>query len=128
MYQRLILCGNLGRDPELRHTTKGDPVCSLSVAVNRRYKDKATGETRSRTTWFRVTTWGNMAEACAKHLVKGQQVLVEGEMLPAKPFESKSGQWLADLVVNASSITWGAKPKRDGQGAPGSPDDEEMPF
>lgn len=75
MYQKLVVVGNLGRDPELRYTPHGSPFCTLSVAVNR--KDKAGEEWAI---WFGVTVWGSLAEACNEHLAKGRQVLVEGEL------------------------------------------------
>lgn len=81
MYQRLILIGNLGRDPELRYTPQGTPVCNFSVATNRRYTD-ANGQMVEETTWFRVTTWGRLAETCNQYLRKGMRVLVEGRLIP----------------------------------------------
>jgi len=130
MYQRVILCGNLGRDPELRHTPNGDPVCNLNIAVNRRYKDKS-GEYRSLTTWFRAVVWGAAAEACAKHLTKGQQVLVDGEMMEPKPYQAKNGEWRANLDVRVGSIVWGKSLRnreeddaRDDYGD----DEEDIPF
>jgi primosomal replication protein N len=72
-FNKVILVGNLGRDPELRYTTQGTPVCSFSMATNERRKDK-TGEMQDHTTWFRVTLWGRQAETASQYLTKGRPV------------------------------------------------------
>jgi len=75
MYQRLVLVGNLGRDPEMRYTPNGAAVTSFSVATSRRYA-AADGTMKEETTWFRVSVWGKQAEACNQYLSKGAKVLV----------------------------------------------------
>jgi len=82
-YQKLIIIGNLGRDPEMRYTPSGDPVTSLNVASNRKFTD-SNGVSQKETTWFRVSVWGKQAEACNNFLQKGSMVLVEGELRPDK--------------------------------------------
>src|SRR5687767_15601313 len=72
-FNKIILVGNLGRDPELRYTPQGTPVCSFTMATNERRKDK-TGETQDQTTWFRVTLWGRQAETASQYLTKGRPV------------------------------------------------------
>ena len=76
MYQLIIIAGNLGRDPELRHTNDGTSVTTLNVATSDNWTDKD-GEKQERTTWWRVSVWGKTADACAKYLSKGRQVLVQ---------------------------------------------------
>ena len=78
MYSKIIIIGNLGRDPEMRFSPSGDPVTTFSVATSRRYGDK------DETTWFRVSVWGKQAESCNTYLSKGSKVLVEGR-LKAEP-------------------------------------------
>jgi len=78
-FNKIIIVGNLGRDPELRYTAQGTPVCSFSVATNERYKDKS-GEMQDRTTWFRVTVWGRQAETASQYLQKGRQIYIEGRL------------------------------------------------
>jgi len=70
MYQKLVIVGNLGRDPEMRYMPDGRPVTQLNVATNNTYKD-ASGQVVKETTWFRVSVFGKQAEACAQYLQKG---------------------------------------------------------
>lgn len=80
MFHKVILVGNLGRDPEMRYTPSGQAVTNFSVATNRRYTDSS-GETRDETVWFRISVWGRQAEVANQYLSKGRQVLVEGRLL-----------------------------------------------
>lgn len=80
MYQKIIIVGNLGRDPEMRYMPDGTAVTNLSVATNRRWTDRNSGEPREETTWFRVSVWGRQAEAVNQYLSKGSGVLVEGRL------------------------------------------------
>jgi single-strand DNA-binding protein len=81
VFQKLIIVGNLGGDPEMRYTPSGTPVTNFSVAANRRWTDQQ-GESQEETTWFRVSCWGKMAETTNQYLSKGQQVFVEGRLRP----------------------------------------------
>lgn len=78
-FNKITLVGNLGRDPELRYTPQGTPVCSFTLATNEKRKDRA-GETQDVTTWFRVTLWGRQAETASQYLVKGRPVYIEGRL------------------------------------------------
>jgi len=71
---RVVLVGNLTKDPELRHTPSGTAVCKLRLAVNTRQKDQATGEWGDKPNYFDVTVWGNQGESCAQYLAKGRPV------------------------------------------------------
>jgi single-strand DNA-binding protein len=79
MYQKIIIVGNLGRDPVMRYTPAGDPVTNFSVAVNSTHSG-ADGAKIKETTWFRCSTWGKQAENCNQYLHKGSRVLVEGKL------------------------------------------------
>lgn len=79
MYQKIVLVGNLGRDPEMRYTADGTPVTNLSVATTERWTGQD-GQPQERTAWWRVSVWGKQAEAVNQYLSKGRQVLVEGRM------------------------------------------------
>jgi single-strand DNA-binding protein len=75
---KIILIGNLGKDPEMRYTAGGSPVTSFSVAENRKYtKD---GQVIEETTWFKISAWNKQAEACKQYLHKGSKVYVEGTL------------------------------------------------
>jgi single-strand DNA-binding protein len=78
-FNKIILVGNLGRDPELRYTAQGTPVCSFSMATNERRKDR-NGEMQDQTTWFRITLWNRLAETASQYLHKGKQVYIEGRL------------------------------------------------
>ena len=81
MFHKVLLVGNLGRDPEMRYTPSGQAVTNMSVATNRSYTDSS-GEKVDETVWFRVSVWGKQAESVHQYLRKGRQVLVEGRMVP----------------------------------------------
>ena len=82
MFQELIIVGNLGTEPEMRYMPDGTAVTNFSVAVNRKWKDQATGEQIEEVCWFRVSVWGKQAEASNEYLKKGSQVLVTGRLQP----------------------------------------------
>ena len=76
---KIIIIGNLGRDPEMRYSASGNPMTSFSVATNRRYTS-ASGEQRDETEWFNCTAFGRLADTCNQYLARGQQVYVEGRL------------------------------------------------
>src|SRR5207237_4733879 len=78
-FNKIIVVGNLGRDPELRYTPQGIAVCSFSMATNEKRRDKS-GELQDITTWFKVTLWRQQAENAAKYLTKGSPVYIEGRL------------------------------------------------
>src|ERR687894_2273114 len=101
-FNKVIVVGNLGRDPEMRFTSQGTPVCTFSVATNERRKDKG-GEPQDVTTWFRVTVWGKQAETASKYLTKGRQVYVEGR-LHLEEWTDRDGKQRHTLEVNATDV------------------------
>ncbi|HZI19733.1 MAG TPA: single-stranded DNA-binding protein [Pyrinomonadaceae bacterium] len=101
-FNKIILVGNLGRDPELRYTPQGTPVCSFSMATNERRKDKA-GDFNDVTTWFRVTLWGRQAETAQQYLTKGRPVYIEGR-LRVEEYTDKEGKQRHSLEVNATDM------------------------
>ena len=82
MFQKMIVAGNLGRDPEMRYLPDGTAITNLNVATNRRWTDKTTGQPQEETTWFRVSVWGRQAETANQYLARGRQVLIEGHLRP----------------------------------------------
>ena len=102
MYQKTIVVGHLGRDPEMRYTPSGTPVTTFTVATNRRWTD-AQGQTQEKTTWFRVSAWAKLAELCNQFLLKGRLVLVEGE-IDASAFTGQDGQPHCTLELTARTV------------------------
>ena len=103
MYQQIILIGNLGNDPELRHTATGTPICSFRLAVNKQWTTPE-GEKREKTTWFRVSAWQKQAELVSQYLTKGRQVMVIGEVEEASTYINKAGDAAASIEVTARAI------------------------
>ena len=101
-FNKIILVGNLGRDPELRYTAQGTPVCSFSMATNERRKDKS-GEMQDHTTWFRITLWNRLAETASKYLQKGKQVYIEGR-LRVEEYVDRDGKPRHSLEVFATDM------------------------
>ncbi len=97
---KIIVIGNVGRDPEMRYTPSGQGVTSFSVASNRRYRT-ADGEQREETMWFNVNAWGRMAEICNQFLTKGRQVYIEGR-LTTRIYQTNEGQ---HRIANDISLT-----------------------
>src|SRR5438132_9636940 len=117
-FNKIILVGNLGRDPELRYTPQGTPVCSFSLATNERRKDKTTGENQDLTTWFRVTLWGRQAETASQYLQRGRPVYIEGR-LPVEEYTDRDGNKRHSLEVNATDMQFsGGRGRRGDAGAP----------
>ena len=101
-FNKIIIVGNVGRDPELRYTPQGTPVCSFSVATNERRKDK-TGEMQDQTTWFRITLWGRQAETASQYLTKGRPVYVEGR-LRVEEWTDRDGKARHTLEVHGTEL------------------------
>jgi single-strand DNA-binding protein len=81
---KVIIVGNLGRDPETRYSASGDAMCNITIATTDTWKDKQSGEKREATEWHRVTFFGRLAEIAGQYLKKGSQVYVEGSLRTRK--------------------------------------------
>ena len=139
---KIIVIGNLGRDPEMRYTPNGQSVTSFSIASNRKYTTAA-GEQREETEWFNVSAWGRHAELCNQYLTKGQQVYVEGR-LHSRTYETRDGQTRfvneinltdvqflsrgSDMGGEASGYAPGPGPGGMGDEAPPMEDVDDLPF
>ncbi|MFH1360007.1 MAG: single-stranded DNA-binding protein [Candidatus Omnitrophota bacterium] len=99
---KVLLIGNLTKDPELRYTPSGVAVANLRLAVNRRYKDKA-GEPKEETCFITVTAWDRQAEVCNQYLQKGRPVFVEGR-LQSRQWEGADGQKKSTIDIRAERI------------------------
>jgi single-strand DNA-binding protein len=139
MYQKLIIVGNLGRDPEMRYTSDGTPVTNFSVATNRRWTNPD-GSPGEETVWFRVSAWKRLAETCNQYLQKGRQVLIEGQLKPdpatggPRIWTGNDGVARASYEVTAFTVKFlggrGEAPPSEVAGAPEEPPEEgeEIPF
>lgn len=140
-FNRVIIVGNLGRDPELRYTAQGTPVCSFSMATNERRKDR-NGEMQDHTTWFRITLWNRLAETASQYLQKGRQVYIEGR-LRVEEYIDRDGKPRHSLEVFATDMQFigsrgdegGMQERAASAGAgAGAPDtqadlsDDDIPF
>ena len=100
---RVVLVGNLTKDPELRHTPSGTAVCKLRIAVNTRQKDAATGTWGDKPNYFDVTVWGNQAESCSQYLSKGRPIGVDGR-LDWREWEAQDGSKRQAVQIIAESV------------------------
>ena len=102
---KVMIIGNLGRDPELRYTQRGTPVCNFTVAVNRPGRmDDATGQrSEDETEWFAVVAWDKLAETCSQYLAKGRKVYIEGR-LQTRSWEGQDGQKRSRVEVLAQQM------------------------
>lgn len=101
-FNKIIIVGNLGRDPELKYTPQGQQVCEFSVATSEKRKDNH-GEMKEETTWFKVSFWGKLAEVASQYLAKGRQVYIEGR-LRAREWTDKEGKTRTSLEVFGSEL------------------------
>ena len=116
---KVILIGNLGRDPELRYTQGGQAVANFSLATTERFSNRD-GDRQERTEWHRVVAWGRTAELCAQYLAKGRSVFVEGR-LQTREWEDKEGQKRRTTEITALTVQFlGAAPRESAGGSGGS--------
>ena len=91
MVNKVILIGNLGRDPEVRSTPSGQPVASFTLATSRRWRDK-NGQKQEQTEWHNIVVWGKQAEIAGQYLTKGKQVFIEGRLQTRSWEDRQSGE------------------------------------
>lgn len=115
---KVILIGTLGKDPELKYTPQGTPVCKFSMATNENFKDKQSGEWKERTEWHNIVCWQRTAEVAAEYLKKGRQAYVEGRLTTRSWDDKETGQkrYMTEVVVNDLVLLGGP---RDGQSGGG---------
>ena len=114
---KVLLIGNLTKDPELRYTPNGTAVANLRIAVNRKFKDRS-GELKEDTCFVTVTAWDKQAEICNQYLQKGRPIFVEG-ILQSRSWETPDGQKRSTIDVRAERIQFlGGSPRQAEGGAP----------
>lgn len=127
---KVILIGNLTRDPELRYTASGSAMTKFGLAMNRKYKSG--DDWKDEVTYVDITVWGKQAENCSEYLSKGRSVCVDGR-LNFSQWETDDGQKRSKLDVTAERVVFlGGREGRGGQGSAdssaGSPPDDDVPF
>jgi single-strand DNA-binding protein len=136
---KVILVGNLGRDPELRYIPSGQAVANFTLATNDRWRDKE-GNNQERTEWHRIVVWGKSAENCAQYLQKGRSVYIEGR-LQTREWEDKDGnkrqttetiaqtvQFLGGRGGGGGAESGGGPTAGSGGGEPSGPPSSDVPF
>jgi single-strand DNA-binding protein len=126
MVNKVILIGNLGKDPEFRKLESGAAVARFSVATNENYKDK-NGEWQTQTEWHDVVAWRNLAEKAEASLKKGSTVYVEGK-LSTRSWEDQEGNKKRTTEVVASYLRNLSKKESGGEDAPMEMGDDDLPF
>lgn len=123
---KVMIIGNLTRDPEVRFTPKGTPVCDIALAVNRRYLNEATGERQEEVTYLDVTLWGKQAELAGQYLTKGNPLFVEGRLQMDTWEDKASGQKRSKIRIICENMQFlGGKASGGGGGGyQGGHDDE----
>jgi single-strand DNA-binding protein len=130
MLNKIMLIGNLGRDPEMSYTQSGKAVTKFSLAVSRRSRDRETGDRREETQWFNIVAWDQLAETCNTYLHKGSKVYIEGRMTSRK-YTNKDNLEVTAWEVTATEMEM-LDPKgatqggSSGFGGDSTPDD--LPF
>lgn len=122
---RVMLIGNLTRDPELRYVPSGTAVANFSLAVNRLYTSQS-GEKKKETCFTRVVVWGRMAEVCGEYLAKGSAVFVEGR-LQSRSWDAADGQKRSTIEVVANNIQFLDRLKSKAQVPPDAVNSQEVP-
>lgn len=137
-YQKLIIVGNLGRDPEMKYTPGGQAVTNFNLATNRQYT-ASNGERIKEVTWFRVSAWGRQAETCNQFLKVGSRVLIEGRLIPDKEtggprvWARQDGSQGASFEVSADRVVFLSGRDEAGPTPMQGPDeqfasDDDIPF
>lgn len=128
---KVILIGNLGKDPEVRYTTDGTAVATFSIATSDEWKDKDSGEKKERTEWHRIVAWRRLGEICGEYLSKGRQVYVEGKLQTRSWEKDGVTRYTTEIVASAVQFL-GGRDGNDGSrssaDAPGPHTSMEPPY
>jgi single-strand DNA-binding protein len=144
MVNKVILIGNLGRDPEVRSTPSGQPVASFTLATSRRWRDKG-GAKQEQTEWHNIVVWGKQAEIAGQYLTKGKQVYIEGRLQTRSWEDRQSGEkkYRTEIVCDNFQMLGSrggdfeahgprdapsSAPAYDDGGDYSAPDDDDIPF
>src|SRR5262245_42993087 len=136
---KVLLIGNLGKDPELRFTPSGRAVARFPVATSEQWTDQS-GQRQDRTEWHNIVVWGKQAETCGQYLSKGRQVFIEGSVR-SRQYDDKEGQkrYITEIIAQGVRFSGGGRGEGAGRGAGGGggmkdappaamPEDDDIPF
>lgn len=130
---RVTILGNLGNDPEVKHTNSGSAIANLTVATSEEWKDKTTGESKSLTEWHRVVLFGKLAEVAGEYLRKGSQVYIEGQLRTRKWTDNAGVEkYTTEIVVGMNGVMQmiggkqESKPQQSGWGQPQQPKPQQQ--
>lgn len=113
-FNKVILLGNLTRDPELRYTPQGSAVCEFALALNYVYTNKQTGQKVEEVSFIDIVAWGKTGEICAEYLKKGRQVMIEGRLKQDR-WEAQDGKKMSKVRVTAENVQFvGSRPSEQG--------------
>lgn len=118
---KVILIGNLTRDPEVRYTPRGAAVCDVSIAVNRKWRDEASGEAKEEVTFVDIVVWGKQAESVGQYLRKGSSACFEGRLQQESWEDKQTGQKRSKIKVVAEGVQFLGSPNREGGQQPAPP-------
>ena len=120
---KVIIVGNLGKDPEVRYMPSGSAICSVTIATSRQWKDKTSGERQEETEWHRVTFFDRMAEIAGEYLKKGKSVYVEGRIKTRK-YTDKDGveKYATEIIATDLQLLGGREGAAGGAGGSGAAD------
>jgi len=126
MVNKVILLGNLGKDPILKYTPSGAAVCTFSVATSEKFKDKS-GQMQEKTEWHNIVVWRQLAEICGKYLQKGKTVYLEGK-IQTRSYDDRDGakRYITEIVADQMRMVGSREGQGQGgdRGAPGKPRSE----
>jgi single-strand DNA-binding protein len=138
MVNKVILIGNLGRDPEIRNTPSGQTVANFTLATNRRWTDRD-GNKQEQTEWHRIVCWGRQAEVAGQYLTKGKQIYVEGRLQTRSWDDRNTGEkkYTTEIICENFQMLGGrgdssgpahAGPRDEDSGFDAGPVDDDIPF
>ena len=132
---KVILIGHLGKDPEVRRFTNGDPKTSFSLATSSSWKDKNTGERKQQTEWHNIEAFGSVAAICEQYLKKGSHVYIEGRLKTEKYMKDNIERYITKIILEKMQMLDGKDKASDGGGEPngnvspqGNNFDDDIPF
>ncbi|MBW1641337.1 MAG: single-stranded DNA-binding protein [Deltaproteobacteria bacterium] len=138
---KVILVGNLGKDPEVSYTQSGTAVAKFSIATSEKWTDKGTGEKKDKTEWHRITAFGKLGEICGEYLSKGKQVYIEGRLQYGSYEKDGITRYTTDIIVSQMQMLGSrgdapmtgpsassSMPDMNGPSAQQGPVDEDIPF